>query len=69
MKNSIVALLAFCVVTASAVEVLAQGEPVKQTLFINVNVFDGKSDTLRSNRRVLVEDTLMRRSSTVADER
>ena len=42
-----------------AAAAFAQDEP-KQTLFINVNVFDGKSESLAMNQRVLVENNLIK---------
>lgn len=39
-------------------------DTLPQTLFTNVNVFDGVSETLASNRRVLVEGNLIKRSVT-----
>lgn len=38
---------------------LSQSEPSK-TLFININIFDGKADALAVNRRVLVEGNLIK---------
>ena len=35
-------------------------KPKPQTLFINVHIFDGKSETLLKNRRVLVEGNLIK---------
>jgi imidazolonepropionase-like amidohydrolase len=50
-----VALFGLTVATASAQE----PEP-KQTLFINVNIFDGKTNGLTMNGRVLVENNLIK---------
>lgn len=44
----------------SATGSIAQDEPKPQTLFINCNVFDGKSDKLDRNKRVLVEGNLIK---------
>jgi imidazolonepropionase-like amidohydrolase len=38
----------------------AEEKPKPQTLFINVNIFDGKADKLATNRRVLVEGNLIK---------
>lgn len=38
----------------------AQSDAPPQTLFINVNIFDGTSDTLAMNKRVLVEGNLIK---------
>ena len=49
-------LLTFLLTIALAVPLMAQAEEPKQTLFTNVNVFDGFSDKLARNLSVLVED-------------
>ena len=49
-------LLTFLLTIALAVPYIAQAEAPKQTLFTNVNVFDGFSDKLARNLSVLVED-------------
>ena len=49
-------LLTFLLTIALAVPYIAQAETPKQTLFTNVNVFDGFSDKLARNLSVLVED-------------
>lgn len=46
-------------------EAYAQEQSPRQTLFVNVNIFDGRSDTLAENRRVLVEGNMIR---TIGDE-
>jgi len=48
--------LTFLLTIALAVPYIAQAEEPKQTLFTNVNVFDGFSDKLAKNLSVLVED-------------
>ena len=49
-------LLTFLLTLALAVPLVAQAEEPEQTLFTNVNVFDGFSDKLAKNLSVLVED-------------
>jgi imidazolonepropionase-like amidohydrolase len=43
----------------------AASEDQPQTLFTNINIFDGSSDTLATNKRVLVEGNLIK---TIGDE-
>jgi imidazolonepropionase-like amidohydrolase len=64
MKNwIIVALLAVISAPWTGIA-LAQDSP-NQTLFVNVNIFDGTSEKLAMNRRVLVEGNLIK---TIGDE-
>ena len=37
-----------------------ENKPKPQTLFININIFDGKADKLITDRRVLVEGNLIK---------
>jgi imidazolonepropionase-like amidohydrolase len=65
-NNLMIACIATCLATivAFATPALAADEK-SQTLFINVNVFDGTSEKLATNRRVLVEGNLIK---TIGDE-
>ena len=61
-KGCVAACLVAClsimaVLTAPASA--AEKPPKSQTLFINVNIFDGKADKLNTNRRVLVEGNVI----------
>ena len=61
--NKIQLLMASAItaLTVSFVPVLAQDkEEPKQTLFVNVNVWNGTSDSIASNQRVLVEGKLIK---------
>jgi len=61
-----IALAAILGITVSLTPALAQNQPPpKQVLFTNVNIFDGKSDELTKNRRVLVEGNLIK---TIGDQ-
>ncbi len=50
---------------ATSPVISAEEKPLPQTLFTNVNIFDGKSDKLHMNRRVLIEGNLIK---TIGDE-
>ncbi|MEP0942837.1 MAG: amidohydrolase family protein, partial [Rhizobiaceae bacterium] len=68
MKNSIFlagVVASFVLAFAPQSGMAQDDEALPQTLFINVNVFDGTSDTLAMNQRVLVEGNLIK---TIGDE-
>lgn len=66
INNIMVAFIAACLTTILAFAAPASAaEEKSQTLFINVNVFDGASEQLAMNRRVLVEGNLIK---TIGDE-
>jgi imidazolonepropionase-like amidohydrolase len=54
------AILATAVVFSMSCATAQSGEEPAQTLFINVNIFDGKTDGLIEGKRVLVEDNLIK---------
>jgi imidazolonepropionase-like amidohydrolase len=62
-KKFIAASLVACLgmmVVLTAPAFAAEEKPKQQTLFINCNIFDGVSDKLATNRRVLVENNLIK---------
>jgi len=65
MKNRklLSASLLCSLLAAWALPAAAEDQP--QTLFTNINIFDGSSDTLATNKRVLVEGNLIK---TIGDE-
>jgi imidazolonepropionase-like amidohydrolase len=60
-----IALVAFAATFAGLTTPLLAADEKPQTLFINVNVFDGASEQLAMNKRVLVEGNLIK---TIGDE-
>ena len=62
MKTTI-KFIAVIVSAFMAVAALAQNEAPKQTLYTNVNIFDGYSEELAMGQNVLVEDNLIKQVS------
>jgi imidazolonepropionase-like amidohydrolase len=66
MKIKILAIAgALAALTTSTTISLAQDSPKPQTLFTNVNIFDGTNDKLMMGKRVLVEGNVIK---TIGDE-
>ena len=69
MARNLIRSMSFAMIVAAVfgVSAIAEDAP-KQTLFMNVNVFDGVNDALTENTNVLVEGNLIKTVSTDAIE-
>ena len=65
MKYRATSLITFCASIMLAISsiALAQDEAPAQTLFTNINVFDGHAEELAMGMNVLVEDNLIKQVS------
>ena len=69
MNSRIVVAVVACLSAVVSPSMAQQDTPPPQTLFTNVRVFDGTSDSLSSSTNVLVEGNLIKQISSSARAR